>query len=77
MAKNYVTLTIEFNTDAPWEEVVSNLICKIGDIANDELGYLVTKVYNSPITPEEAYDEDEEWFDEEWEFTEDEEDLND
>lgn len=74
MAKNYVTLTVEFNTDAPWEEVVRNLICKIGDIANDELGYLVTRVHHTPITMEEAYDEDEEWFDE---FVEDEEDWND
>lgn len=64
MAKNYVTLTVEFEGDAPWPNVVRNLISRIGNLDNDELGYTITKVFNSPICEEEAYDEDEEWFDE-------------
>lgn len=74
MAKNYVTLTVEFESDTSWHDVVRNLISRIGNLDNDELGYTITKVYNSPITVEDAYDEDEEWFDE---FVEDEEDWND
>ena len=64
MAKNYVTLTVEFEGDAPWPDIVRNLISRIGNLDNDELGYTITKVFNSPICEEEAYDEDEEWFDE-------------
>lgn len=64
MVKNYVTLTVEFEGDAPWPDVVRNLISRIGNLDNDELGYTITKVFNSSICVEEAYDEDEEWFDE-------------
>ena len=61
MSKEYVTLTIEFESDAPWCDVVLNLISRIHNLDNDELGYTITKVYNAPITMEEAYDEDEDW----------------
>ena len=61
MAKNYATFTVEFNTDAPWEDVVRNLITKIGDIANDELGYLVTKVYSGVYLND--WNEEENWDD--------------
>lgn len=64
MIKEYVTLTIEFESSAPWPDVVRNLISRIGNLDNYELGYTITKVFNSPICMEEAYDEDEEWFDE-------------
>jgi hypothetical protein len=62
MAKNYVTLTVEFKSDAPWDDVVRNLISRIGNLDNDELGYTVTKVHNSLFGIEHAYDEDEEWY---------------
>lgn len=74
MIKEYVTLTVEFESSAPWHDVVHNLISRIGNLDNDELGYTITQVFTSTMCAEDAYDEDEEWFDE---FIEDEEDWND
>ena len=62
MSKEYATLTIEFESDAPWDDVVRNLISRIGNLDNDELGYTITKVYNTPFETEHAYDEDEDWY---------------
>lgn len=61
MSKEYVTLTVEFESDTPWDDVVRNLISRIGNLDNDELGYTITKVYNSLFGAEHAYDEDEDW----------------
>lgn len=62
MSKEYVTLTIEFESDAPWDDVVHNLISRIGNLDNDELGYTITKVYNNLFGTEYICDENEDWY---------------
>ena len=62
-SKEYITLTIEFESDTPWRDVVRDLVSRIGNLSNNELDYTITNVYKSPFRFGQMYDEDEDWYD--------------
>jgi hypothetical protein len=64
MAKNFITLTVEFDYNSEmtdFNSVVASLVHKIGNIESDEMDYRVQHVYRTSHIDVWDDDDEEDW----------------